>query len=71
MAKQMTNREALIFICETYIDYAKAYNDYDDGYGLEQAIKAVNRVEGDITAEDVRGGLTPYTDALYEYLKRG
>lgn len=71
MAKQMTNREALIFICESFIDYAKAYDDYDDGYGLEQAIKAVNRVGGDITAEDVRGIATPYTDALYEHLKRG
>lgn len=71
MAKQITNREALIFICETYIDYAMAYNDYDDGFGLAEAIKAVNRVEGDITAEDVRGVLTPYTDALYEHLKRG
>lgn len=71
MAKQISNREALIFICETYIDYATAYNDYDDGYGLEQAIKAVNRVEGDITAEDMRVWGTPYTDALSEYLERG
>lgn len=69
--KKISNREALIFICKSYIEYAKAYNDYDDGYGLEQAIKAVNRVDGDITAEDVRGVLTPYTDALYEHLKRG
>lgn len=71
MAKQISNREALIFICEKYIEYAEANNDYDDGYGLEQAIKAVNRVGGDITAEDVRGVLTPYTDALCEHLKRG
>jgi hypothetical protein len=53
--KKISNREALIFICENFINYARAYDDYDDGYGLEQAIKAVNRVDGDITAEDVRG----------------
>lgn len=47
MGKQMTNREALIFLCETYIDYAREYDNYDDGYGLEQAIKAINRLEGE------------------------
>lgn len=71
MEKRISKREALIYICETFTDYAKNYDDYDDGYGLSMAISVINNVSGDyITAEDVEGRLTPYTDALWEYLSR-
>lgn len=71
MKNKISKREALIFICEVFIDYAREYADYDDGYGLGEAIKTINNSVGEyITAEDVRGVATPYTDALWEKLKR-
>lgn len=71
MKNQISKREALIFICEVFLDYAREYADYDDGYGLGEAIKAINGLEGDVTVDDINLGMTPYTDALWECLKRG
>ena len=69
MKNKISKREALIFICEVFLDYAREYADYDDGYGFGVAVEAINNSAGEyITAEDIENIATPYTDALWEKL---
>lgn len=70
MSTKITKREALIHICNTFVDYATQYEGWDDGETLRYAIEVINKVDGDtIEADDVKGFGTPYTDRLCEDLE--
>ena len=70
MSKTITKREALIHICNTFVDYATQYEGWNDGETLRYAIEVINKVDGDsIEADDVKGFGTPYTDRLWEDLQ--
>lgn len=70
MSKTITKREALIHICNTFVDYATQYEGWDDGETLRYAIEVINKVGGDtIEADDVKDFGTPYTDRLFEDLQ--
>lgn len=65
----VSKREASIYVCETYTDYAREYPNYDDILGLIEALTIIQKASGDfVYVPDVEGRLNPYLDQLVEKL---